>query len=157
MSADHAAHWRGPLYPTGTSIVVAAPASHANDGSYPLSCYSVDAAGNVEATKSVTVRIDTVGPTTSGKAASGLHRHAVTLRYFVSDKLSPKATSVVLVVKNRRGKVAKSFSLGAKTARVWYRVKWTPTARGTYTYVTQAKDLAGNKQSKAVAARVVVR
>ena len=64
---------------------------------------------------------------------------------------------MVLVVKNRRGKVVKSFSLGTKTARVWYRVKWTPTARGTYTYVTQAKDLAGNKQSKAVAARVVVR
>jgi hypothetical protein len=64
---------------------------------------------------------------------------------------------VVLVVKNRRGKVAKSFSLGTKTARVWYRVKWTPTARGTYNYVTQAKDLASNKQSKAVAARVVVR
>jgi hypothetical protein len=141
----------------GASVTVTALASHAHDGLHTVSYCSVDAAGNVEATKSATVRIDTLGPATSGKATSGVNRRAITLKYYVDDKFSPKVTSVVLAVKNSHGKVVKSFSLGTKTRRVWYYVKWSPTARGTYTYATTAKDLAGNRQSKAVAARVTVR
>jgi hypothetical protein len=53
---------------SGTSILVTAPASHAHDGANPISYYSADNAGNTEAAKSTSVKIDTVKPQTSAAA-----------------------------------------------------------------------------------------
>ncbi len=66
---------------TGTSVTVAAPASHTNDGSHTISYRSADAAGNVEDAKTCTVTIDTTGPTTAGKATRGRKGRAIALRY----------------------------------------------------------------------------
>jgi hypothetical protein len=50
---------------TGTSVAIAAPASHANDGVHTISYFSTDNVGNVETANSVTVSIDTAAPHTT--------------------------------------------------------------------------------------------
>ena len=149
---DAAATWT-----TGTSVPIGAPTDHSNDGVHVISFRSVDAAGNVEAVKIVSVKIDTLGPVTATRSTSGRKGRAIVLRYKVSDALSPKATAIRIVVKNSHGIAVKTFRPTAKNTATWYSVKWTPKARGTYRYYVYAKDLAGNAQSKVGSARVVVR
>ena len=47
---------------TGTSVLVAAPSDHSNDGSHTIDYYSVDNVGNTEATRHAAVTIDTQPP-----------------------------------------------------------------------------------------------
>jgi hypothetical protein len=149
---DDAATWT-----TGISVTVPALADHSGDGTHAVSYRSSDASGNLEETKSVTVKIDTTGPTTAGKAAEGKRREALALAYCVSDRLSPQATNVRLVVTSAKGKKVKSFTLGIKKTATWYSVNWKPKAKGSYRYVVTAKDLAGNKQAKIGGGTVRVR
>jgi peptidoglycan/xylan/chitin deacetylase (PgdA/CDA1 family) len=46
----------------GAKVVVPAPKDHVNDGEHVISFYSVDTAQNIEAVKTVTVKIDTTAP-----------------------------------------------------------------------------------------------
>jgi hypothetical protein len=142
---------------TGTTVVVHAPRNHSNDGLHAVSYKSCDEAGNWESATSVTVRIDTTGPTTETKPASGHKGRAINLSYLVFDKMSPKATAVVVLIRDSHGRLVKRLSVGTTTSRVWHAVRWTPKARGTYYYCVTAKDLAGNAQIKAVKAKVSVR
>lgn len=59
---------------TGTSVVVAAPADHSNDGLHTIAYRSTDLAGNAETAKSATVRIDTTAPVTSDSSDTAWHR-----------------------------------------------------------------------------------
>ena len=157
-----AANHRAPArtlgaWTTGTSCTVAAPASHAGDGVHTISYRSTDVAGNTETAKQVTVKVDTTGPVTAAKATSGRRGRAITLRYSITDNLSPKATAIRIVVRNSRGAAVKTIRPTARNTATWYSAKWTPKARGTYRYYVYVKDLAGNGQSKVESARVVVR
>jgi uncharacterized protein YkwD len=145
------------VWTAGSSVVVAAPSDHSNDGVHAVSHRSRDAAGNVEAAQSVTVRIDTVGPTTSAAAASGYRGRALTLSYKVADARSSKATGIRIVVKNGAGAAVKTFSPSTRATATWYAVKWTPAARGLYRYYVYAKDLAGNPQRVRGSAAITVR
>ena len=142
---------------TANQFVTAAPASHTNDGTHSYQYQALDNVGNMSAIDTCTVSIDTTGPTTAGKAISGKKSHAVNLKYRITDKLSPKATAVTLTIKNAKGKLSKSFKLGTKATNVWLSVKWTPKAKGIYKYSITAKDLAGNKQIKALSAKITVK
>ena len=145
----------------GSSFIVAAPANHSNDGAHSYQYRALDNAGNVSAVTSTTgtctVNIDTTGPTTAGKAASGKKGYAISLKYRITDKLSPSATAVTLTVKNAKGKLVKSFKLATKATNKWLTVKWTPKAKGSYNYSITAKDLAGNKQTKAPVSKITVK
>jgi TolB protein len=141
----------------GTTLTVPAPADHSGDGLHTVAYRSLDGAGNTEAAKSLTIRIDTLGPTTAGKAAVGRKGKAITLKYRIADAQSPQATDVALTVKTAKGKVLKRFSLGSTATNTWFSVKWTPKAKGSYRYSVSAKDLAGNSQSKAGVAKVTVK
>jgi len=90
------------------------------------------------------------------QAAKGRKGKALTLKYLVSDNLSPQATGVTLTVKNAKHKVVKSFSLGTRNVATWYAVKWTPKAKGTYSYSVSAKD-PGNPQVKAGSGKITVK
>jgi hypothetical protein len=57
-------------YSTGTSVVIAAPADHSNDGVHTIAYYSTDKAGNQESNQSATVKIDTTKPTSITWAAT---------------------------------------------------------------------------------------
>jgi hypothetical protein len=126
------------------------------DGAHTVIYWSVDKAGNVEATHTGYADIDTVGPTTFTKAASGHAGKAIALKYLIRDNLSHQAKDVVLVIRNSHRTVVKRFSLGTKNVSTWYQVKWTPKAKGTYTYTVTASDLAGNSQSRAGSAKITI-
>ena len=96
-------------------------------------------------------------PVVSGKTVSGKKGHAIKLKYRITDKLSPEATAVTLTVRSAKGKLIKRFELGTKATKVWLSVKWTPKAKGSYSYSITAKDLAGNKQTKASSAKIMVK
>lgn len=126
-------------------------------GVHTLSFYSTDNAGNKAVAKSVTIKIDTTGPTTVAQPASGRKGKAITLKYLVRDNLSPRATAVTLTIRNAHKKLVKRFALGTKNISTWYVVRWTPKAKGSYRYTVYAKDLAGNKQIKAGSAKITVK
>ena len=139
----------------GASTQVVLPASP--NATHTLTYQATDLAGNVSADQRLSVHIDTVGPTTAVKPASGHKGNAIALKCRVSDNLSPRATSVTLTIRNSHKKVVKTLKLGTEKVSAWYAVKWTPKAKGTYRYTVYAKDLAGNKQAKAGSAKITVK
>ena len=74
---DSAASWT-----TGTSVTIAAPGTHANDGTHTISYRSTDAVGNLETVETATVKIDTVDPS----AIDGLvcSTHAVQTTWYAN-------------------------------------------------------------------------
>ena len=142
--------------PAGASLVVPAPADHSFDGVHTLSYYSTDAAGNREVARTVAVKVDTTGPTTSVRAAAGYRGRPITLRYSVSDALSPDATAVTLVVTDGAVQTVTSLPLGGKRTGAWYRASWTPPAAGVFHYSAAAQDLAGNGEAAAGSAAIDV-
>jgi len=127
------------------------------DGAHTLGYRAVDLAGNVGSTRSVTVRVDSTGPVTAATQAAGVHGRRILLQYQVTDALSRRATHVRVVVRDRKGAVVKRFALTRVSMEVWHSVAWTPLARGRYRYTVFARDEAGNVQSSAGSAKVVVR
>jgi hypothetical protein len=140
---------------SGASYLLVLPKSP--NKTHTLRYTATDAAGNVSVAGSLTVHIDTVGPVTSAKAASGRRHKPIVLKALVNDNLSPQAKSVTLTIRNSHKKVVKTFKLGTKNRSVWYSVKWWAAARGTYTYSVTATDLAGNRQSKVGSAKIIVK
>jgi hypothetical protein len=141
----------------GGAWITAAALTISANGGHTLAYRAFSGAGIFSAAATDTFKIDTIGPTTSTKAAKGRKGKALTLKYLVSDNLSPQATGVTLTVKNAKHKVVKSFSLGTRNVATWHAVKWTPKAKGTYSYSVSAKDLAGNPQVKAGSAKIKVK
>ena len=79
----------------GTSLTVAGPADHSNDGVHTVSYYSTDNAGNTEATQSVTAKIDTTSPATAVSGADDFwHNGNVDLTLTASDPNLPDASGV---------------------------------------------------------------
>ena len=132
----------------GSVFRVLAPKSHANDGVHTIHFFSVDNAGNSEADKSCTVRIDTLGPTTvAPSAASGTVKKYVNLSFRVKDALSPQA-NVIIRIKNAAGTVVKSISArGVTTNKLLSKRIKLSLAAGTYRFYVYAHDLAGNAQT----------
>ena len=126
-----------------------------------MSYYSTDNAGNREATKTCTVKIDTRGPTTAAPQPSTVVRGFwPALSYRAQDLLSPKA-DITIRIADHRGRTRQVIHLG------WQRTNQTHVTgmlvwrcrlpRGTYRYTVLAPDLAGNKQTKAGSNRLIVR
>ena len=61
----------GSAFQSGASVSIPAPADHSNDGVHTVEYRSTDNAGNVEALRSATVRIDTTLPLTTDDAPAG--------------------------------------------------------------------------------------
>ena len=83
----------GGAVQNGTSVVISAPADHSNDGAHTIAYRSTDAADNVEALRSATVRIDTTLPVTTDDAPAGWSASAVTVTLTAGDALSGVAST----------------------------------------------------------------
>jgi hypothetical protein len=64
------------------------------NGTHVVKYHATDALGMSGADQTLTVHIDTAGPVTQGKAASGRVRRPVALSFIVKDNLSPQAVGV---------------------------------------------------------------
>ena len=146
-SADGGTTWQN-----GTSIVVPAPANHANDGLHTFLYRSTDKAGNVEATEICGVGIDTLGPACSApkEPVAGTGKTAI-VRFKASDATSGVATATVKI-ETRGGRVLKTLVTHSGN---W---SWEPIPRyfwlrftcrlkpGLYRVAVCARDRAGNSQ-----------
>ena len=130
------------------------------NGVHTLLFHSIDLAGNPESDNSITVRIDTVHPTTRALvAASASYRGYATLKYQVVDAAPNGGTATVTIkVKTLAGKVIKTYSLGKKAVNTTLSLRMLcAIPRGTYRYYVYAKDCAGNAQAKAGYNKLVVK
>ena len=129
------------------------------DGVHTLALRALDLLGNVGATKTYTVRIDTLGPTTAALAKASVRRgRTATLRYRVDDQ-QPCAgkAKVTIKVMTLRGRVVKVLKLGKRAVnrRLSYRFRCT-LVKKTYRFRVYATDAAGNKQAVIGSNRLVV-
>jgi C1A family cysteine protease len=139
----------GKGWQQGGTVTVEAPKGHSNDGVHTVLYRSVDHY-DVERAKSCQVRIDTLGPVCRAQSVSVQRNHVCTLRYAVTDNVSPKVTGM-LVITRTSGTLVKRWSWGFATATP--RGCWSSAAykcrlaKGTYCVRVYGKDLAGNAQS----------
>ena len=139
-----------PVTLVGSTITVLADGTA--EGENVVNAWSTDWSGNVENPgPSVTVKIDTVGPKTSGTAPDNVKtgREAkATFKYRAND-MTPKCDFVLKIKYKSSGKVARHYELDNKPTgkSLTYTVK-PNLAEGTYILYVYATDQAGNKQSK---------
>ena len=130
------------------------------NGAHTLAFQAVDVAQNAEAPQTLTIKIDTVRPTTQAPYATTVARgRTAALKYKAADAApnSGKAT-VVIKIKNHAGKVVKSLNVGKVAVNVLRTRKFTCTlARGTYRFSVFATDAAGNTQVRAASNKLVVK
>jgi hypothetical protein len=104
---------------------------------------------------SCTVLVDTTPPVSTAFNATARRGRSATLRYAVAD-FTPKAR-VVIVVRTLKGAVRLTLTSGLKAANTRVSVSFVcRLAPGTYRYSVSATDMAGNRQAKPAAARLVV-
>ena len=122
---------------------------------------AVDVAGNVGATKSVQVKVDSVAPTTLGLTSGGQRNRTVSLYYRVNDALPTCGQAVVsdLVVKNAKGATVRRFSnLGTvsvnQTLSCTFVCNLVP---GAYRFTVSARDIAGSAATTTTAGTLVVK
>ena len=141
----------------GTALTVPAPTNHSNDGVHRIGYFSIDAAGTTEVAKSLTVQIDTTGPTTAARNLSGHKRSMLQLSCRVSDRGSYLAGRSV-VLRTAAGKLVHVFKTPSLVPTgIWTAINWVPRATGVYRYYVYATDLAGNRQRNVASATVIVR
>jgi hypothetical protein len=146
----------GGVWTSGTTVAI--PVS-LGQGPHVVSYRSTDNQGNVEATETCVVGIDTHKPFTKASPATVVRGATAQLRCAVIDA-APCAgwASVVVLVKTIRGKVAYRLTYAHLHTGVWFYPKFRCTlGRSTYRYYVYAADAAGNKQSTVGSSTLVVR
>lgn len=147
---------------SGSFVVTAPPQTRVTR---TISYRSVDKAGNVEATKSLSVYLnntdpapDTVGPVCTARNLSVKRGKVCRILFNVHDASSARVTTR-LVIMTQSGVVKKQWSWGYyKTSYGWW---WTNyrclLAKGTYRIVVTGEDVSGNSASVVGRARLVVK
>jgi hypothetical protein len=152
----------------GTPVVVMAATAdvtltvdrtgHTTDGTHVITYFATDVADNVEATRTLRVRIDTVKPATRALNTARAHQYEFTnLRYRIVDS-APTCGRANVTIRIRRGAtLVRTLRLGVKpvnrtlSARV--RANLPP---GSYRYYVYARDLAGNAQANVASNRLII-
>jgi hypothetical protein len=144
----------GGVWTSGTQVTVS------SNGEHRLLYRSTDVLGTVEAPKTCTVRIDTLGPKTLAPKSASVRRGGyVTLKYRVNDVRpgSPTAT-VTIKIKTLSGKTVKQVALKNRPVNtdLGYRFRCTLPKR-VYKFYVLATDTAGNRQTRTGSNRLTVR
>jgi len=119
---------------------------------------SVDNAGNVEATHSCRVAIDTRRPRPYANwAASVVRGHMATLRCYISDPRpgSPSATAVIKI-RTLAGRSVKTIVVRGPVNSSLSAHFVCRLARGSYRFTVSATDAAGNTQAALASNRLAV-
>jgi methionine-rich copper-binding protein CopC len=145
----------GGTFQNGTTIVIPGPADHSNDGVHMIEYRSTDVAGNVEALRSATVRIDTELPSGSVSApAGGAHVNGIVP---VSASAADAQSGVKSVTFLVRPSGAGSFSTISTDTAAPYEASWdsTAVAEGDADLKVVVADAAGNAVTSALVTVVV--
>ena len=118
---------------TGESVTIDAPADHSMDGTHTISYCSTDAAGNLEETRTATVRIDTTDPVTSDDAPSGWQDHPVSVTLTASDA-------------GGSGLAVTEYKLDGDSDWTPYLSPVPVVSDGDHTLVYRSRDNAGNTE-----------
>ena len=152
LSATQYSSDGGTTWQSGTSIAVPAPANHANDGLHTFLYRSSDQAGNVEATETCGVGIDTLGPACGApkEPVAGTGKSAI-VRFTASDATSGVDLATIRI-ETRSGRVLKTLVSRAGdwsgSPVPYYWLRFTCKLRpGLYRVVVRARDFAGNAQA----------
>jgi hypothetical protein len=156
---------RAPVTVDGPNTTVDLDAIYLGDavgmqGTHTIAYHATDVAGNVEPSRTLTVHHDSSRPTTRAPRAAAVRRnHTAALKYEVRDAAPNAGTgTVVIVIKNRHGKVVKRLHLGTRPVNTALTARFTCKLRaGTYRFSVQATDAAGNTQANAASQRLTVR
>jgi C1A family cysteine protease len=118
------------------------------EGTHALSYRSADLAGNVEEAHTGSVSVDTGDPSCAALPVKVKRGATATVRYRVSDEVSPLVRAVVKV-RSASGAVKLKLEGGAPVpAGSWKTWSFRCTLpRGTYIVVVRGTDLAGNRQT----------
>ncbi len=148
-----------PVWHEGTSAAFEAPANHSGDGRHMLRYRSLDNAGNVELTQATVVAIDTRRPVPLANWASSVRRGSrASLRYYVSDRCPGTFETVVVKVRDSRGRVVKRATLREVSPNRSHRYGFVcRLPRGAYRFSVYATDAAGNQQTRVGVNRLTVR
>jgi hypothetical protein len=132
----------GGTWTSGTSATIA------TEGTTALQYRSTDGAGNVEATKTTTVGIDSVRPAPKALANKSVKKgKTVKLPYRVDDSSCPQAKVTIRIYKGT--KLRKTLTVGLKATGVNLTRSYTCTLpKGKCSWKVYARDLAGNTQVK---------
>jgi photosystem II stability/assembly factor-like uncharacterized protein len=125
----------------GTSVTIPAPADHSNDGLHTILYYSVDNAGNTEATKSCTVKIDTTLPTTADDYDGLWHNSPVAVDFAATDPNLPDASGVTSTEYSLDG--GTTWTQGTS---VTILAPADHTGDGLHTILYRSTDNAGNTE-----------
>lgn len=135
-------------------LVSRADPNHSNDGSHVWYLRSIDAAGNVEAARSVTVFIDTNRPRTRALRAVTVKRNQYMRLYFKVLDTAPNSGKATVQIYVRKGTRA-TGKVVLRTPRAPIDVNSTYYFRtrcrlqpGGYRFWVYATDAAGNRQSE---------
>ena len=151
---------QGATWTKGRALTVPALSDHTNDGAHAILYRSADKAGNLEKSRSVTVRIDTRRPTpVADQAAAAVRGGRATLPFSIGDPRPGSATATVTIrIVDSRGKLAQKAVLRAvkvDSPRSYSFI--CRLAKGRYRFFVYATDAAGNTQTQAVVDQLVVR
>jgi hypothetical protein len=134
-----------------------APFAVTDQGAVTYEFSATDNAGNIEATKSVTVRVDSEAPTTTAYTASVKHGKKVRLGYRVNDAVPGSGQAAVTVKIFKGTKLKKTLAVGTCSTNARGGYGWRCTlAKGSYKIKVYATDLAGNVQSVVGGAKLKV-
>ena len=119
----------------------------------------MDQAGNVEAARSYTVKIDTRKPTTAAPYSAGVVRYRTAkLRFLVKDKAPCAGKAAArIVIKNGSNRIVKTIKKTVKTGVTSTASFRCRLAKGKYRFYVYATDPAGNRQVKITSNRLTVR
>ena len=151
-SGVFATHYKvdGGATQDGSSVLIDAPSSHANDGEHTIVYWSVDAAGNVESTHTISVVIDTTPPSGPALDSSLVLRGTTTLTATSTDA----AVASVAFAWSPSG--AGTFTTIATDTTAPYSADWDTTTRpdGDYDIRVTVTDRANNSTSSATTKRI---
>jgi hypothetical protein len=118
---------------SGFAQLYTLPVAVSGDGTHTIAYYSVDAAGNAEATKTATVRIDTTAPVTTDDAPTGWMSGTVNVHLGSTDA----ASGVAHTYYSTDGSAPSIEATGAIVI----------TAEGTTTVLYRSADAVGNLEA----------